>query len=147
MPKIHVLHENPDWLPPLAAALDRTGAPWDEWFLVEHAFDLSTPPPEGIFYNRMSASSHTRGHRFSPELTAATLSWLTQYGRRVVNGPGALDLEISKVRQYGALARAGVAIPPSVVVAGKGRLVEAAPGAFAEGAGRASGRGGVWQYG
>src|SRR3546814_3523558 len=71
MPKIHVLHENPDWLPPLAAALDRTGAPWDEWFLVEHAFDLSTPPPEGIFYNRMSASSHTRGHRFSPELTAA----------------------------------------------------------------------------
>src|SRR3546814_4396933 len=72
----------------------------------------------------MSASSHTRGHRFSPELTAATLSWLTQYGRRVVNGPGALDLEISKVRQYGALARAGVAIPRSVVVAGKGRLVE-----------------------
>src|SRR3546814_3909800 len=101
MPKIHVLHENPDWLPPLAAALDRTGAPWDEWFLVEHAFDLSTPPPEGIFYNRMSASSHTRGHRFSPELTAATLSWLPQYGRRVVNGPGALDLELNKVRQYG----------------------------------------------
>src|SRR3546814_12569246 len=81
MPKIHVLHENPDWLPPLAAALDRTGAPWDEWFLVEHAFDLSTPPPEGIFYNRMSASSHTRGHRFSTELTAAQLSWLPPYGQ------------------------------------------------------------------
>src|SRR3546814_15311784 len=60
-------------------------------------------------------------------------SWLTQYGRRVVNGPGALDLEISKVRQYGALARAGVAIPRSVVVAGKGRLVEAAREAFGEG--------------
>src|SRR3546814_15500471 len=81
----------------------------------------------------MSASSHTRGHRFSPELTAATLSWLTQYGRQVVNGPGALDLEISKVRQYGALARAGVAIPRSVVVAGKGRLVEAAREAVGEG--------------
>src|SRR3546814_16027235 len=81
----------------------------------------------------MSASSHTRGHRFSPELTAATLSWLTQYGRRVVNGPGALDLEISKVRQYGALARSGVAIPRSVVVAGYGRLVGAARQAFREG--------------
>lgn len=130
MPKIHVLHENPDWLPPLAAALDRTGAGWDEWFLVERALDLAAPPPEGVFYNRMSASSHTRGHRFSPELTAATLSWLTQHGRRVVNGPAALDLEISKVRQYGALARAGVAVPRTVAVAGKGRLVTAAREAF-----------------
>src|SRR3546814_6061882 len=48
MPKIHVLHENPDWLPPLAAALDRTGAEWDEWFLVERALDLSAPPPDGV---------------------------------------------------------------------------------------------------
>src|SRR3546814_14802527 len=112
MPKIHVLHENPDWLPPLAAALDRTGAPWDEWFLVEHAFDLSTPPPEGIFYNRMSASSHTRGPRFSPELTAATLSWPTPYGRRVVNGPGAPALEIRQLPQYRPVAHGGAATPP-----------------------------------
>lgn len=133
MPKIHVLHENPDWLPPLAAALDRTGAEWDEWFLVERALDLSAPPPDGVFYNRMSASSHTRGHRFSPELTAVTLSWLMQHGRRIVNGPGALDLEISKVRQYGALSRAGVAIPRTIAVAGKGRLVEAAREAFGKG--------------
>ena len=30
------------------------------------------------------------------------LAWLVRWGRRVVNGPGALDLEISKVRQYAA---------------------------------------------
>src|SRR3546814_19158668 len=60
MPKIHVLHENPDWLPPLAAALDRTGADWDEWFLVERALDLSAPPPDGVFYKRLRARSEHR---------------------------------------------------------------------------------------
>jgi glutathione synthase/RimK-type ligase-like ATP-grasp enzyme len=133
MSRIHVLHENPDWLPPLAAALDRSGAPWEDWFLVERAIDLSAPPPEGVYYNRMSASSHTRGHRYSAELTAVTLAWLTQYGRRVVNGPAALDLEISKVRQYAALARVGVATPRTVPVVGKDKLVEAARAAFGEG--------------
>jgi hypothetical protein len=62
--KIFVLHENPDWLPPLAQALDATGASWEEWVLTERAIDLSIPPPNGVFYNRMSASSHTRGHGF-----------------------------------------------------------------------------------
>lgn len=133
MAKIYVLHENPDWLPPLAAALDDTGAPWEEWFLVEGTVDLSAAPPNGVFYNRMSASSHSRGHRFSAELTAATLAWLTQHGRRVVNGPAALDLEISKVRQYAALSRVGVATPRTVAVAGSGRLVETARGAFGGG--------------
>ena len=31
-------------------------------------------PPQGVFYNRMSASSHTRGHRFAPEFTAVVLN-------------------------------------------------------------------------
>jgi len=124
--RIHVLHENPAWLPPLAAAFDRARLPWTEWFLHEATFDLAAPPPEGVFYNRMSASSHTRDHRFSAELTAAVLAWLTRWGRRVVNGPGALDLEISKVRQYAALERHGVATPRTVLVAGRDRIVAAA---------------------
>ena len=31
--------------------------------------DFSNIPPNGVFYNRMSASSHTRGHRYAPEDT------------------------------------------------------------------------------
>ena len=130
-PRIHVLHENPAWLPPLAAAFDRAGLPWTEWFLHEGAFDLSAPPPEGIFYNRMSASSHTRDHRFSAELTAAVLAWLVRWDRRVVNGPSALDLEISKARQYAGLARHGIAVPRTVLVAGRDRLVASAEQYFA----------------
>ena len=126
MTRIHVLHENPLWLPPLAAAFEQRRLPWTEWFLHEASFELAAPPPEGVFYNRMSASSHTRDHRYSAELTAAVLAWLTRWGRRVFNGPAALDLEISKVRQYAALERHGVGTPRSVLVAGRGQIVAAA---------------------
>jgi len=123
---IHVIHENAEWLAPLAGALDGEGLPWREWFLDRGVFDLSRPPPEGVFYNRMSASSHTRDHRYAAELTAATLAWLERYGRRVVNGSRALDLEISKARQYAALEAAGIRTPNTVLVAGKELLVAAA---------------------
>jgi len=124
--RIHILHENATWLPPLAQAFDQRRLPWTEWFLDAGTFDLAAPPPQGVFYNRMSASSHTRDHRYSAELTAAVLAWLTRWGRRVVNGPGALDLEISKARQYAALESHGITTPRTVLVAGRDRLVAAA---------------------
>lgn len=131
MSQIHVIHENPSWLPPLAKALNARGLPWTEWFMDTGTFDLAAPPPEGIFYNRMSASSHTRDHRFSAELTAGVLAWLTRWGRTVVNGPSALDLEISKVRQYAALEAAGLGTPRTVMVAGRDNIVSAAKAHFA----------------
>jgi glutathione synthase/RimK-type ligase-like ATP-grasp enzyme len=133
MMHIYVIHENPVWLEPLAAALDRQALPWRDWFLDRGVFDLSRPPPEGIFYNRMSASSHTRDHRYAAELTAAVLAWLERHGRRVVNGSRALDLEISKARQYAALEIAGIRTPDTVLVAGKEFLVETARRRFGPG--------------
>jgi hypothetical protein len=134
MTHIHVIHENAAWLEPLADAFDRQGLPWRDWFLDCGVFDLSQPPPEGVFYNRMSASSHTRDHRYAAELTAAVLAWLERHGRRVVNGSRALDLEISKARQYAALEAAGIRTPDTVLVAGKELLVAAARKHFAAGA-------------
>ena len=109
MRSIHVIHENPAWLPPLAAAFDRLRLPWTEWDLSGGVFDLSAPPPEGAFYNRMSASSHTRGHRYAAELTAGVLAWLTRHGRRVVNGPRALhstDTELEVIDPQGNVVAA-----------------------------------------
>jgi len=123
---IHVIHENADWLQPLARALEAEALPWRDWFLDRGVFDLSQPPPEGVFYNRMSASSHTRDHRYAAELTVSVLAWLARHGRRIVNGPGVLDLEISKVRQYAALEAAGIATPRTVLVGGADLLVAAA---------------------
>ncbi len=134
MTYIHVIHENAAWLEPLAEALDRQALPWRDWFFDRGVFDLSRPPPEGVFYNRMSASSHTRDHRYAAELTAAVLAWLERHGRRVINGSRALDLEISKARQYAALEAAGLRTPATVLVAGKDLLAAAAQQHFAAGA-------------
>jgi hypothetical protein len=130
---IHVIHENAAWLEPLAKALERQRLPWRDWFLDQGVFDLSRPPPAGIFYNRMSASSHTRDHRYAAELTASVLAWLERHGRRTVNGSRALDLEISKARQYAALEAAGIRTPETLLVAGRGLLVGAARRHFGDG--------------
>jgi glutathione synthase/RimK-type ligase-like ATP-grasp enzyme len=123
---IHILHENRAWLPPFAETFAQRGLPWTEWFLDSGTFDLLSPPPEGVFYNRMSASSHTRGHRHAAELTAAILAWLASHGRRVVNGASALDLEISKARQYAALASHGIDTPRTILVGSRSEIVPAA---------------------
>ena len=130
MHRIHVIHENPDWLPPLAEAFERRGLPWTEWFLSGGAFDLAAPPPEGVFYNRMSASSHTRGHRYRCRTHRRGPGLADRHGRRVVNGPRALDLEISKVRQYAALEAAGSPRRARCWLPAPERILAAAPRAF-----------------
>ncbi|MCW5751857.1 MAG: alpha-L-glutamate ligase [Alphaproteobacteria bacterium] len=126
MARIHVLHENAQWVEPLRAAFAAQDLPFAEWFLDQGEVDFATPPPAGVFYNRMSASSHTRDHRFAAELTAAVLAWLERHGRRVVNGGRALDLEISKARQYAALEAADIRVPRTIVAVGRDAVVNAA---------------------
>jgi len=132
MAKIYVLHENDVWVEPLQRAFAEQGLPFEEWFLSEGQVDLAAPPPEGVFYNRMSASSYTRDHRFGPELTAVVLAWLERHGRRVANNGRALQLEISKMAQYAALQAHGILTPRTVAAVGRRALVEAAA-AFAPG--------------
>lgn len=126
MSRIHVLHENEEWVLPLRAAFAERGLPYEEWFLDGGRIALDAVPPEGVFYNRMSASSHTRGHRFAPEATRATLQWLELHGRRTVNGSRAIALEIDKLGQYAALKAAGIETPRSVAAVGRDNLLEAA---------------------
>jgi len=74
----------------------------------------------------MSASSHTRDHRFAPELTSAVLAWLEHHGRKVFNGSNALRLELSKVLQYLALETAGIKTPKTIAAVGKQEIIQAA---------------------
>jgi hypothetical protein len=126
MRKVHVIHENDAWVAPLRAQFARLGTPVAEWFLDRGALDLTQAPPDGVFYNRMSASSHTRGHRYAPEYTAAVLEWLARHGRTMVNGPRALALEISKIAQYQALAAFGVSSPDTIAAIGREHIATAA---------------------
>ncbi|MEM7783521.1 MAG: alpha-L-glutamate ligase [Planctomycetota bacterium] len=126
MKKAYIIHENQQWSDPLFQALDAKGVPFEDWFLDTGLLDLTTEPPEGIFYNRMSASSHTRDHRFAPEYTAAVLAWLESHGRRVLNSGRALQLELSKVAQYAELSAKGIQTPQTIAVIGSEGLVTAA---------------------
>lgn len=126
MRKVHVIHENREWSNPLLEALEALEVPYEDWFLDAGRLDLSAEPPDGVFYNRMSASSHTRGHRYAPEYTGAVLAWLEQHGRRVLNAGRALQLELSKVAQYAALEASGITTPRTIAVVGREELSAAA---------------------
>ena len=126
MSKVYIIHENSEWTIHLTKRLEELGIPFEEWHLDEGLLDLSKEPPEGIFYSRMSASSHTRGHRFAPEYTAQVLAWLEAHGRKVFNGSRALELEVSKVKQYLELTKHGVKTPRTIATVGKEQLLTAA---------------------
>ena len=123
---IHILYENDAWLAPLTDALEERNVPYTLHFLDGGTLDLSTAPPPGVYINRMSPSSHTRGHQGGVTYAAALLQHLEAHGRRVVNGSRAFALEVSKVRQDLALRAHGIRTPHTVAVVGRERLREAA---------------------
>lgn len=126
MSKIYIIHENDDWTQHLTNRLDELKLPYEAWHLDEGIVDLTAVPPEGVFYNRMSASSHTRDHRFAPELTGGVLDWLEFHNRTVFNGSNALSLELSKIKQYTALEAAGIKTPKTIGAVGRDQILRAA---------------------
>lgn len=126
LPTIHILFENPDWNPPLLAALHRAGFPTALHYLDDGALDPSHPPPQGIWINRISPSSHTRDHAHTVALGREWLFWLELHGRRVINGSRAFELEMSKLRQDLVLRKHGIRSPRTVLGVGPRHLVELA---------------------
>ena len=129
LPAIHVLYENPAWLPPLLDGLAAEG--FDQVHpveLVEGLLDPGRAPAEGIWINRISPSSHTRGHAATIEMGREALYWLEAHGRRVVNGLDAFELEVSKFRQDLVLRRWGIQTPRTVLATGRAGILEAAAG-------------------
>lgn len=127
--KVYIINEHPEWLAPLGRELESAGVPWAEWYTDQGSIDLEAEPPEGVYFNRMSPSSHTRGHRHSVTHTRELLAWLEARGRTVFNGSRALELEISKARQAVALRSAGIRTPRTVaVVGGREAVFDAARG-------------------
>lgn len=123
--KIYILYENEDWLLPLAQALDARGIPYERMKVIEGGVALDKEPPHGVFFNRLSASAHTRGHTGSISLGGAILTWLEYHGRRVINGRNVIDLEVRKFDQYAALEVAGIKVPRTIATTGKTALIEA----------------------
>jgi glutathione synthase/RimK-type ligase-like ATP-grasp enzyme len=74
----------------------------------------------------MSPSSHTRGHSESVGLAREILAWLESWGRWVLNGSHALELEVSKLRQELALRRYGIQSPRTYLANDRDLLLELA---------------------
>lgn len=123
---IFILHENPEWIPPFREAFERVGVGFGEILLTQGSIDIDSIPPQGVFWSRLSASSHTRGNAYSKDYGRTILAWLESQGRRVVNGSSVLELEVSKVRQYLALNKAGFRTPQTFAVFGREDLLECA---------------------
>ena len=127
--KVYVLYENEDWAEPLRTHLCQLDVTTEFCNLSCHQFSLAEPPPPGVFYSRMSASAHTRAHRYVPEYTLALLSWLETHNHRainVINGSRVLALELSKARQYAALQAAGIRVPETHIALGPSAALQAA---------------------
>ena len=129
---IYIIHENPEWIPPFKEAFDRAGVSFSEILLTQGGITLDSIPPQGVFWSRLSASSHTRDNAFSKEYGRALLAWLESYGRCVINGSSVLELEVSKVKQalllesFFKAGGYGFKTPKTLAVFGKTDLINAA---------------------
>ena len=122
--KIYIIHENDEWVEPLRMQFNNIGVHFEEWHLGKINIGHLDKPPQGVFYNRMSASSHTRGHRYAPEYTAVVLNWLEKNKRRVINNSRALSLEISKSLQYKELEGFGIKTPKTIFCHNKESIIK-----------------------
>lgn len=116
MPKLlYILHENEEWLSDLRKSLDSHGVEYICWFVDSgvngESLDFTQPPPEGVFYNRVSCSSHTRDHKYSVRYTEMILQWLELYGRTVINGVNSFNIETNKTLQHVLLQQMDIPTP------------------------------------
>lgn len=125
-PAVYIIHDNPEWIGPFTEALDRLGVAHVEWLLPETTIDLTAEPPQGLFWSRLSASAHTRTDPHVKEYGRAILDWLAAAERRIINGRGVYELEVSKIRQHRELAARGFEVPRTAAAFGAEALTEAA---------------------
>ena len=124
--KLFILHDNATWLKPIVAQLDALAVPFEAIDLGSGSvLELSAEPPAGLFFNRCSPSSHSRGKRYSMELAANYIAWLEAHGRTVINGSRAVALEASKVLQELQLRKFGVPSPRTALACGREQLAPA----------------------
>jgi glutathione synthase/RimK-type ligase-like ATP-grasp enzyme len=113
-----IYHEHTQWFEPLFVELESRDIPYIKIDATANSFDPSESfaSKYSLFVNRMSPSSHLRGHESGIFHTQAVLSHAELNGVRVVNGSKAYSYEISKARQLDLLHRLGLGYPKSRVI-------------------------------
>jgi hypothetical protein len=123
---IGILYEHPEWFELLFSELDRRGLPFSKLPADALLYDPAAPPALDLVVNRMSPSSHRRGHGNGIFLVRDYLRHLEENRVPVVNGSAAYAVEISKAWQLDLFRRCGVGYPRAIVVNHASRVLEAA---------------------
>lgn len=108
-----VLYEHPEWQKPLFAALERRKVRFAAFDLKKAAFDPDSAPEAPLYLNQASPSAYVRGNTRAVPLALAFMRSLELGGARVLNGPAAFSLEVSKSAQAALMKRLGVDHPRS----------------------------------
>ena len=132
---IFILHDNETWLGNLRENLNLSKLEYTEWDLSEGTnilgnIDFNKPPPEGIYYNRVSASGFSRNARYSLEYSLVIIQWLERYNRKVINGSNSIAIELNKVKQFLELEKCGLKSPKIYLATNKKEILEVAEREF-----------------
>lgn len=124
--QIGILYEHPEWFELLFNELNRRNLPFTKLPADALLYDPAAPPNLDLVVNRMSPSSHRRGHGNGIFLVRDYLRHLEENNIPVVNGSPAYAVEISKAWQLDLFRRCGVGYPKAIVVNHASRVLEAA---------------------
>ena len=117
MPDLAILYEHPRWFLPLFAALDARGVAYEATNIGDHRYDpASRDVPAPVVFNRVSMSSFLRADDHPIFYAGSLLARWESLGARIVNGPKAMAIDMSKARQIGLLTDLGLATPRTLVV-------------------------------
>ncbi|HVI72285.1 MAG TPA: hypothetical protein VM656_12480 [Pyrinomonadaceae bacterium] len=112
-----IYYEHPEWFRPLFAELDQRSMPYVKLDATHHSYDPSDDEsPYAVVFNRMSPSAYLRGHGHGIFYTLQYLNHLENLGTRVINGPNAFGVEISKARQLSLLKSLNLPYPKARVI-------------------------------
>lgn len=111
---LEIIYENKDWLPFFEEALKEVKIPYRLAFIDTLTFDPDSIPDDIIYLNRISPSSHTRGHLNTFERGQKYLEHLAAHGRTVLNGIRSFHYEISKQAQFRLFDQLGIKYPKTI---------------------------------
>lgn len=123
---IEIIYENEDWLSFFETALKEIDQEYRLNNINNLELDLSQPPDDIVYLNRISPSSHTRNHNRAIINGEQYLEYLATYNRRVINDYRSINYEFSKIEQIKLLKRNGLAYPQTFFGSEKEPLLEAA---------------------
>jgi hypothetical protein len=128
-PDLAILYEHPEWFRPLFAALDRRGIAYEAIRLTDHLFDPADPSiPAPLILSRVAMSSFLRDPEHGIFYAQSLLAHWEANGAKVLNGPKALAVDISKARQLSLISGLGLATPATRVVHRREDILTAAAG-------------------